>query len=92
MKKNKLEKIVTVILSIAILAIGSYFNIQKENREENNNTKASYQISNIPNYSGEIYIEINDNIPQFTTENINLEKDYYSNLEKGRVRNGYDKN
>lgn len=36
----------------------------------------------------QVYIEINNNIPEFTEEDINIEEDYYSNLENGRVRNG----
>ena len=56
------------------------------------NNKISYDISNIPEYSGEIFIEINNNIPEFTTEDINIDGTHYSNLENGRVRNGNDKN
>ena len=96
MKKNtnKLEKIVIILLFIIIIAIGASFNNGEENQIGNNveYNKISYEISNIPEYSGEIYIEINNNMPEFTIEDMNIKEDYYSNLENGRVRNGNDKN
>ena len=96
MKKNtnKLEKIVISLLFIIIIAVGLYFNSETENKTENtiNNIENSYEISNIPEYSGEIHVEINNNIPEFTVEDMNLEGDYYSDLKSGRVRNSNDKN
>lgn len=90
---NKLEKIITIFLFIIIVA-GIYFNYEKENQTNTtvNHNRISYEISNIPEYNGEAYVEINNNIPKFTTEDMNLEEDYYSNLENKKVRNGYDKN
>lgn len=96
MNKNtsKLKQIAIILLFIIIIAIGAYFNNEEENQTGNivENNKISYDISNIPEYSGEIFIEISNNIPEFTTEDINIEGNYYSNLENGRVRNGNDKN
>lgn len=96
MNKNtsKLKQIAIILLFIIILAIGAYLNNEEENQTGNiiENNKISYDILNIPEYSGEIFIEINNNIPEFTTEDINIEGDHYSNLENGRVRNGNDKN
>ena len=88
---NKLEKVAIILLFI-IIAVGSYFN--KENQIENTSTnnKTFYEISDIPEYSGEIYTQINNNIPNFNTEDIKLEEDYYSILENGKVRNGNYKN
>ena len=59
---NKLEKIVIILLFIIIIAIGAYFNIGEENQTGNNveYNKISYEISNIPEYSGEIYVDINN--------------------------------
>ncbi len=95
MKKNanKLEKIITILLFIIII-VGIYFNYEKENQTNTtvNHNKIFYEISNIPEYKGEEYVEINNNIPKFTTEDMNLEEDYYSNLENKKVRNSYDKN
>ena len=78
MNKNtsKLKQIAIILLFIITIAIGGYFN-----NEENN--KISYDISNIPEYSGEIFVEINNNIPEFTTEDINIDGAHYSNLENG---------
>lgn len=96
MNKNtsKLKQIAIILLYIIIIAVGIYFNVGEENQTGNiiENNKISYDISNIPEYSGEIFIEINNNMPEFTAEDMNIQEDYYSNLENGRVRNGNDKN
>lgn len=87
---NKLEKIIIILLFSIIIAIGAYFNIGEENQTGNNveYNKISYEISDIPEYSGEIYVEINNNIPKFTNDDMNLEEDYYTELKNGKVRNG----
>ena len=87
-KTNKLIKVIITLLVIILSVIGLSYYSQNENIEN----KISYEISNIPEQNGEIYIEINNNIPEFTNEDINIVEDYYSKLEKGRVRNGNDKN
>ncbi len=94
MKKDKLEKIGILILFTIIIFVGLYIKTAQENKPENvvTNNQISYEISNIPKYSGNIYILINNNIPNFSEEDFNIEEDYYSNLENGRVRNGYNKN
>lgn len=96
MNKNtsKLKQIAIILLYIIIIAVGVYFNIGEENQTGNivENNKISYEISNIPEYSGEAYVEINNNIPEFTIEDMNLEEVYYSDLKSGKVRNGNDKN
>jgi len=92
--RNKIEKIVIALFIITIIAISTYFSNEEEIQTQNtmNNNKSTYEISNIPEYSGEIYVEINNNIPKFTDEDMNIEEDYYSSLENKKVRNGYDKN
>ena len=96
MNKNtsKLKQIAIILLFIITIAIGGYFNNEEENQTGNivENNKISYDISNIPEYSGEIFIEINNNVPQFTAQDISIQKDYYTDLENGRVRKGNDKN
>ena len=94
MKKDKLEKIGILILSIIIIFIGLHIRTTQENKQENveTNNQISYEISNIPKYSGEIYVEINNNISKFSNEDMNIVEDYYSNLENKKVRKGYDKN
>ena len=87
---NKLEKIIIILLFSIIIAIGAYFNIGEENQTGNNveYNKISYEISDIPEYSGEIYVEINNTIPKFTNDDMKLEEDYYTELKNGKVRNG----
>lgn len=96
MKKNtnKLEKIIIILIFTVVLAIGGFSNVEKENRTVDtvNKTEKTYEISDIPEYNGEIYVEINNNIPKFTTEDMNIEEDYYSTLEDGKVRKSHDKN
>lgn len=91
---NKIEKIVIIFLFIIIIGIGKYFDIGEENQIGNivENNKSFYEISNIPEYSGEVYVQINNNVSKFTDEDMNLEEDYYSELENGKVRNGNGKN
>lgn len=96
MKKNtkKLEKIVITLLFIIIIAIGLYFNPETEKEGENavNSSGISYEISDIPEYDGKIYIEINNNMPKFTDEDILIEEDCYSLVENEKARNGNGKN
>lgn len=89
-KTSKLKRITTILLYIIIIVVGMYLSNGEENPTGNiiENNKISYNILEIPEYCGEIYIEINNNTPEFTKEDINIEEDYYSNLENGRVRNG----
>lgn len=93
MKRNKLEKVGILVLFIIIIFAGLYIKTEKENKQENviANNQISYEISNIPEYSGDIYVLINNNEPKFSENDMQIDE-YYSNLENGRVRNGYDKN
>ena len=93
MKRNKLEEIGILILFAIIIFAGLYIKTEQENRLENvvTNNQISYEISNIPEYSGDIYVLINNNEPKFSENDIQIDE-YYSNLENGRIRNGYDKN
>ena len=92
MNKNKLEKIGIVILTIVILIV-MFIGIKENSKNEDivneiENNKISYEIDNIPDYSGEIYVLINNDIPKFSLEDLNIEEDYYSDLENEKVRNG----
>lgn len=87
-KTNKLTKVIITLLVIIVSVIGLSYYSQNENLEN----KISYEISNIPEYNGEIYIEINNNIPKFSNEDLNIEEDYYSELQNGRVRSSNSKN
>lgn len=94
MNNKKIKINVVTLIFIILISVFTYFDFYEEDKNDNIvvNTNASYEMANMPDYSGNIYIEINNNIPEFSSEDINIEKDYYSNLENGRVRNGYDKN
>jgi hypothetical protein len=96
MNKNtdKLEKIAIILIFIIIISIGIFSNIEKENKNDNivTNNEVFYNISDIPQYNGNVYVQINDNIPTFSNEDMNIEEDYYSDLVNGKVRNGYGKN
>lgn len=93
MKRDKLEKVGILVLFIIIIFAGLYIKTEKENNQENviADNQISYEISNIPEYSGDIYVLINNNEPKFSENDIQIDE-YYSNLENGRTRNGYDKN
>ena len=87
-KTKQLTKIIiSLILIIFSIIVSSYYS-----KNEHLENKISYEISNIPEYNGEIYVEINQNIPKFNDEDFNIQEDYYSILQNGRVRNGNDKN
>ena len=96
--KNNLKEIVIIVIGIIFIAVVLIFNQETSenivsNEIGNTNTTISYSLENIPEYSGKIYITINDNIPEFSDEDLMLEEDYYSELDdEGRVRNGNDKN
>lgn len=93
MNKNKLEKIAIVLFFIIIIFVGLYVKTDQENKQENvvTDNQISYEISEIPKYSGNIYVVISNNEPKFSENDMQIDE-YYSNLEGGRVRNGYDKN
>lgn len=93
MKRDNLEKIGILILFTIIIFVGLYIKTAQENRPENvvTNNQISYEISNIPEYSGDIYVLINNNEPKFSENDMQIDE-YYSNLEDERVRNCYNKN
>ena len=59
-KTNKLIKIIIAVL-VVVSTIGLCYNVQ----DKDINNKIFYEISNIPKYNGEIYIEINNNVPNW---------------------------
>lgn len=92
-KRNiKRTKIVlSIIFCIVLLLILNFtrwnFDENIENKEftETNTPTVIYDISNIPEYSGNIYVEINGNIPKFTEDDMNIENSYYSELIDNRA-------
>lgn len=89
--KTKLKQILTTIIIIIFLMGLAYITDNTYYNNENNTNKTeitqSYNnITEIPDYSGQIYIKINNNIPYFNENEYTTEPfERYSNLdEKGR--------
>lgn len=89
MKKHtrKLKQIARILAYIIIITILTNYNYKETNETNNHieNNKITYNISNIPQYAGQQYIELNNNNPEFTTEDMNIEEDQYSALNSGKV-------
>lgn len=89
--KTKLKQILTTIIIIIFFMGLAYITDNTYYNSENNTNKPeitqSYNsINEIPDYSGQIYIKINNNIPYFNENEYTTEPfERYSNLdEKGR--------
>ena len=85
---NNLKKSIISLFLVIILASVSYYQIHLQERinEENNvdiDTRLeSVSLENIPEYSGQPYIEINNNIPGFSEEDYTTESfEKYSELD-----------
>lgn len=89
--KNKLNKIIISVLIIILISICEYFTlyIQEVTKSTNNTQQAnqteatiSLNLSNIPEYEGNPYVIINNNIPNFD-ENDYITKSFekYSELD-----------
>ena len=68
-RKNKKKQFMFSIL-IVLVAIGTYYKDEIQEYIQINKTYAieSYDMSNIPQYSGNSYVVLNDNKPNFTDE------------------------
>ena len=86
---KKIQKLIISLILVIILTAVAYIQIQlQENKnEENNQILAStnaeiINLDNIPEYSGSPYIEINNNIPNFTEEDYTTKAfEKYSELD-----------
>ncbi len=89
-KKNKkaLITFITMLLLLIIIYIGE--NILPQN-EESVEVANYNNLIDVPEYNGQIYVKINDNIPYFTEEDYTTEAfEQYSKLdEKGRCGIAY---
>lgn len=72
-----------IISLISFLFIFILINYEQEIRQSLNSliTQPSYTLETIPAYHGEPYITINNNQPNFTTEELNFTKEQYSKLD-----------
>lgn len=84
MKKYYKKQPTLILLTSIIFIIISVFVYYKEDINDNVapviNANA-VNLENIPQYSGEKYITINNNEPKFNEEEISLEKELYSELD-----------
>lgn len=88
MKRDKLEKVGILVLFIIIIFAGLYVKTKQENIVTNNSI--SYEIYDIPEYNENIYVVINNNIPNFSEEDMEIEKDYSSITPSGFKQQKYD--
>lgn len=95
--RNKLKQLVVTIIIIILSSIIGYITLQNDKALEsvsngniinntevtNENSNANIRISDLPSYSGEIVININNDIPYFEEKDITTEDfEYYSNLDE----------
>ncbi len=97
MKKSRNRNVnlkqIIITLVIIVLLIGlEYINKETYYNDENITTVENYNnIADIPEYTGQIYVELNNNVPYFTEQDYTTKAfENYSNLdEKGRCGIAY---
>lgn len=88
-RKNKLQSSIISIVIVICISIAAYFGINNTyilNQLETTTTitteSYSFEVSNIPEYSGEPYIVINNNVPNFDESEYTTEPfETYSELD-----------
>ena len=97
-RKNKKINIWQGILTFTILICISVYGYMNqdlkasdiENDDNENSQKIIFDLSTIPEYSGNPYVEINNNIPYFTEEELTTEPfEKYSDLGNGKAGVAY---
>lgn len=83
--KNEFKQLVTIIIIILLGLIG-YIQPLKNNDielvQDNITSSINTQMNNIPSYSGDKVISVNNNIPYFDSNEITTDEfEYYSNLD-----------
>ena len=83
-KNNNLQQALIFIIFVLIVGLFGYFNDNIDyNDNTSNSTVISTDIENIPEYSGNPYVKINNNIPFFTENDYTTEAfETYSKLDK----------
>ena len=84
-KRKNTEKIISLIILLILIGISTFLgkDIINENKEVNSNISSYANISEIPEYNGKIYVEINNNKPYFKEEEYVTESfEKYSNLDE----------
>ena len=88
-KSNKnINKIIVTVISIVVVSIAAYFNIDIEKYlEQNENSNkisytTSFDLNSIPDFTNEPYVVLNDNKPNFSEEDFKKETfEEYSPLD-----------
>ena len=84
-KRKNIRKLSTneVIIAVIIVLIIMVLQLIYQNIDHEENIIASYNnISEIPEYSGQIYVELNNNVPYFEEKDYTTESfERYSNLD-----------
>ncbi|MCD8027399.1 MAG: DNA/RNA non-specific endonuclease [Erysipelotrichaceae bacterium] len=81
-KKSFLKRFIMILLSLAVIVFGGYIVSENVDIEITLNNDTVIDLDSIPDYDEDPYIEINDNIPYFTDDEITTEVfEEYSELD-----------
>lgn len=81
MKKNISKLIVSILCSLGLLGTGANFFLNQQNHVDTNQS-IKIDLNNIPEYSNQTYVPINDNVPYFTASELTTEPfEKYSELD-----------
>lgn len=83
MSKRKIRNIITSIIFLIVAITAIYFGDIEVNENILENTTVSYNLGEIPEYNGKIFVTINNNIPNFEESDFTSECfERYSKLDK----------
>lgn len=83
MSKRKIRNIITSIIFLIVAITAIYFSDMEVNKNILENTTVSYNLGEIPEYNGKIFVTINNNIPNFAENDFSSECfERYSKLDK----------
>lgn len=81
-KRKYLNKILVIIFLSLCFYLGYYFKDAFLETSESHEIKSYSSLENVPKYSGEAYIYLNNNVPEFNDDEKNIESfEYYSDLD-----------
>lgn len=84
MKKKEIKRYIQIILCVVCISLMTYYKeeIQKLWKKEEETVSASYNLDEIPSYSGESYVILHDNIPNFDEKEYTTESfEQYSSFD-----------
>lgn len=83
MSKRKIRNIITSIIFLIVAITAIYFGDIEVNENILENTTVSYNLGEVPEYNGKIFVTINNNIPNFEKSDFTSECfERYSKLDK----------